>query len=328
MSNGTVQRDKNAQDGARPLTAAPNVPAPAVNSGSSRRSASTAKVRGKRFVQHYAMPPEWWHMGPIMAIVMLGNGLTSWSLPSLGQAGICAAAMGLALLGRRATAFEQDRELGQQSTLMLVAAMVGLPMALFGIGMGLWFENDGTLGVEVASLVLADMISAIKTSGRLRAMLAAKIGLWVGFLATSFNPIAMMAIIVGALMGIHASRQQQREDQRAQKVQEEVERAQQRAELILGDFERTGQGWFWETDRRGSITYVSPTIGEIVGREGRRLIGRPFTELFILDDHSKEGERTLAFHLSTRSSFRGTGRTRGDQASGRTLVVDQRPADL
>lgn len=303
MSNGTVQRDKGAQDVARPLTAAPNPPAPAVNSGSSRRSASTAKVRGKRFVQHYAMPPEWWHMGPIMAIVMLGNGLTSWSLPSLGQAAICAAAIALAMLARRAIAFERDRELGQEKTLLLIATMVGLPMALLGIGMGLWFGSDGTLGVEVASLVLADMISAIKTSGRLRAMVTAKIGLWVGFLVTSFNPVALMAIIVGILMGSYASRQQQREDQRAQKLQEEVERAQQRAELILGDFEQTRQGWFWETDRRGAITYVSPTIGEIVGREGRRLIGRPFTELFILDEHSQEGERTLAFHLSTRSSF-------------------------
>jgi diguanylate cyclase (GGDEF)-like protein/PAS domain S-box-containing protein len=159
------------------------------------------------------------------------------------------------------------------------------------------------LGVEVASLVLIDLICAIKTSGRLTAMITSKLAMWLGFLVTSFHPVVLMAIIAAALMGIYSSRQQQREDQRAQKAQEEVERAQQRAELILNDFEQTRQGWFWETDRRGTITYVSPTIGEIIGREGKRLIGRPFTELFILDDQSQEGERTLAFHLSTRSSF-------------------------
>ena len=310
MSDGLVQQDINAQDAARPLTPAPDTAlatansGPAtVNSGSSRRAATTAKVRGKRYVQRYALPPEWWHMGPIMAIVMLGNGLTSWSLPSIVQGLICAAAIAVTLLARKAMAFEQDHELSTQGTYLVVVLMVGLPMILFGAGMGMWFEADGVLGVEVASLVLLDLICAIKTSGRLTALITGKLALWLGFLITSFHPVVLMAIIAAALMGVYSSRQQAREDNRAQKAREEVERAQLRAELILNDFEQTRQGWFWETDRRGMITYASPTIGEIVGRESRRLIGRPFTELFILDDQSQEGERTLAFHLSTRSSF-------------------------
>ena len=303
MSTGTVKRDTNAQDTARPLTPAPDTAPPVVNSGSSRRAATTAKVRGKRFVQHFALPPEWWHMGPIMAIVMIGNALTSWSIPSLGQGLICGLAIAVALLARRAIAYEQEHELNPKTTHFIMALMVGLPMVLFGAGMGLWFEADNVLGVEIASLILVDLICAIKTSGRLTALVTAKLGMWLGLIVTSFNPVALVAVIVGGLMGIYSSRQQQREDRRSQKAQEDVERAQQRAELILNDFEQTRQGWFWETDRRGTITYVSPTIGEIIGREGKRLIGRPFTELFILDDQSQEGERTLAFHLSTRSSF-------------------------
>ena len=154
MSDGSVQRDISAQDAARPLTPAPDTalatansgPAP-VNSGSSRRAATTAKVRGKRYVQRYALPPEWWHMGPIMAIVMFGNGLTSWSLPSIVQGLTCSVAIAVALLARKAMAFEQDHELSTQGTYLVVALMVGLPMILFGAGMGMWFEADGVLGV-------------------------------------------------------------------------------------------------------------------------------------------------------------------------------------
>ena len=71
----------------------------------------------------------------------------------------------------------------------------------------------------------------------------------------------------------------------------------------LHNRQKSGQGWFWETDRRGAVTYVSPTIGKQLGRKQNFLVGRPFTDLFILDAPGQEGERTLNFHLSARSSF-------------------------
>lgn len=272
-------------------------------SGSSRKAASTARIRGKRFVEHHALPPEWWKMGPVMAIVMLGNALTSASFPKLSSVVFCLLAIILALVSQVASRKEQEREVGRETASAFVGGFIGLPMLLFGTGMGFWFSQDNMIGAEVASLVLTTMICAIKTSGRVLAMVTAQIGLWLGFTLTAFSPVATIALLAGSAMGIYASRQQLLAARAAQKLQEQVERAHQRAELILNDFEQTRQGWFWETDRRGTITYVSPTIGEILGRDGARLIGRPFAELFILDEHSREGEQTLAFHMSTRSSF-------------------------
>lgn len=39
-------------------------------------------------------------------------------------------------------------------------------------------------------------------------------------------------------------------------------RARTRAEEILTDYEETGQGWFWEADRRGMLTNLSRTVAE------------------------------------------------------------------
>jgi PAS domain S-box-containing protein len=71
----------------------------------------------------------------------------------------------------------------------------------------------------------------------------------------------------------------------------------------FADFEETGQGWFWETDRRGNVLYISAPVAELLGRKVEDVTGRRFIDLFDLDDQSGNGERTLTFHLSARSSF-------------------------
>ncbi|KAJ8138674.1 hypothetical protein OY671_008113, partial [Metschnikowia pulcherrima] len=75
------------------------------------------------------------------------------------------------------------------------------------------------------------------------------------------------------------------------------------AQELLAEYEETGQGWFWETDRRGQSTYSSATVAETVGRKTEDLVGKPFTDSFDLSEQSGDGERTLTFHLSARSSF-------------------------
>jgi diguanylate cyclase (GGDEF)-like protein/PAS domain S-box-containing protein len=77
-----------------------------------------------------------------------------------------------------------------------------------------------------------------------------------------------------------------------------------RAEGLLSEHERTGRGWFWETDRNGRITYLSEALAEIMGVSGETLVGRPITGLFAQGErHRSGGERTLGFHLSARSAF-------------------------
>ncbi len=81
------------------------------------------------------------------------------------------------------------------------------------------------------------------------------------------------------------------------------ERVAARAEDILRSFEESGQGWFWETDRRGLITYISPKAAAALGKSSDELRGRPLSEIVDNAAGAADAERTLAFHLSARSAF-------------------------
>ena len=78
-----------------------------------------------------------------------------------------------------------------------------------------------------------------------------------------------------------------------------------RAEGLLAEFESSGKGWFWETDRDGTLSYVSETVARAVGREPADLIGRPFTDLISTEteDGGATSERTLGFYLSSHVAF-------------------------
>ena len=80
-----------------------------------------------------------------------------------------------------------------------------------------------------------------------------------------------------------------------------------KAAVLLREFEENRRGWFWETDARGEITYISPQIAAAIGLSASELIGTLMTGL-VLHEKSEtggtgDGERTLGFHLSTRLAF-------------------------
>jgi diguanylate cyclase (GGDEF)-like protein/PAS domain S-box-containing protein len=78
----------------------------------------------------------------------------------------------------------------------------------------------------------------------------------------------------------------------------------QRSDRLLQEHERTGRGWFWETDRQGCLTYISDTLARTLGVGADALIGRPITEIVRPGDKKQgDGERTLGFHLSARTGF-------------------------
>ncbi len=269
-----------------------------------RKSATTARVRGKRFVEHYALPPDWWQISGVLLAAVLALFGFERALPSTLSGTLSAAGMLGCLVSFKVAQFERKEQLAAQVSHQLVAASVALPMVLFGAGMGMWHlpQADGTHAV-MAQLLCISVVASILCNGRMFALVCANFGLWIGYSAVTLDPFLFVAIAVAGGLGFRASRVQNALNRENQRKQEAVERAQQRAEMILNDYEQTRQGWFWETDRRGVITYVSPTVGEVIGRDTAELLGLPFTDLFNLKDHSREGERTLAFHLSTRSSF-------------------------
>ncbi|WP_325234168.1 EAL domain-containing protein [Sphingobium sp.] len=78
----------------------------------------------------------------------------------------------------------------------------------------------------------------------------------------------------------------------------------QRADRLLREHERSGRGWFWETDRQGCLTYISDTLAQTLEAPSGGLIGRPITDIIRQGDKQQgDGERTLGFHLSARTGF-------------------------
>ena len=87
--------------------------------------------------------------------------------------------------------------------------------------------------------------------------------------------------------------------------QEESRPANSRAEGLIEEFESSEKGWFWETSRDGSLTYISESVARALGREASDLLGRPFADLTSTEtaDGRATSERTLGFYLLSHVAF-------------------------
>ncbi len=100
------------------------------------------------------------------------------------------------------------------------------------------------------------------------------------------------------------------------------------AERMVAEFEEQGTGWFWETDRHGRITYISARVAAEIAEHDPPPLGRLLTEIFRMDGAGAGTgtERTLAFHLSSRTSFSDYPVcAAGDAAGGRWWSMGGRP---
>jgi diguanylate cyclase (GGDEF)-like protein len=89
-------------------------------------------------------------------------------------------------------------------------------------------------------------------------------------------------------------------------AQQESRPESSRAEALIGEFESSGRGWFWETGREGKLSYISDSVARALGREPADLLDRPFTDLISADTNDGGGspsERTLGFYLSSHVAF-------------------------
>ncbi|MBV8237147.1 MAG: EAL domain-containing protein [Sphingomonas sp.] len=75
------------------------------------------------------------------------------------------------------------------------------------------------------------------------------------------------------------------------------------ASRLVGEFEAHGSGWFWQTDRMGNLTYLTSKVADELKRMGVSPIGERLVNIFRVDSKLAETERTLTFHLSSRTSF-------------------------
>ena len=248
--------------------------------------------------------PSWMLMAPILVGAMILTGISTLSVPNLGTVGLALGSIWVAAMTPIAARIERERldQAGQRG--MLLAVTVGLPMLLFGLTMSTWISHypggwDSSLGI----LVIVGVLATIILHRRVSSIIIAQVSLWSGVTFAAGTRGSFFALAIGCVVGVYTSFRQASADTLTAHSFREQQRAQLRAEEILHDFEQTGQGWFWETDRRGILAYVSPPIDDLLEREPGGLIGRPLSELFVADPDGLENERTLAFHMSARSAF-------------------------
>jgi diguanylate cyclase (GGDEF)-like protein/PAS domain S-box-containing protein len=193
---------------------------------------------------------------------------------------------------------------GFVSQLAAVLAVVIAPMFLFGLGMTVWTVRQGLpWDIALAALLWVGSIAGTYLRKRPGVMLAAQLAMWSAAVIVHQSAAAGVSLAVAFVVALMVSRDQMHEQRQEEERRQAGERVHTRARDILADYEQTGQGWFWETDRRGVLTYVSPPIAEDLGRSPEEMIGCPLIDLFDLEDTGQEGERTLLFHLSARSAF-------------------------
>lgn len=247
---------------------------------------------------------EWPQMSVPMVLGVATVGIANVALSVWMAPALALVAALLAYLSRFAVQAERNVCLSTGQRMSLMAVAIGLPMFVYGAAISLWAETGAVPWLQcLAILVTVSLLATVIESGRLAGVLAAQVAMWSGVTCVASGIGGILTLVIGTVIAAAAYMRQREIDVKAREAAEDEARVQTRAQEILADYEETGQGWFWETDRRATITYLSRPVAEALGRTVEELLGRPFAELFNLAEQSGEGERTLAFHLSARSSF-------------------------
>lgn len=212
--------------------------------------------------------------------------------------GLFAACEWFAAIERR---FETNRLL--RIALLIIANIV--PMLFAGFSLALLSEGGLPWQWGLATLACINAAAAVMFSGRIASMFCSKIASWTGFALFAVPGLLTIAALTGAALTLTLiARIEWHAAERRRALREARERVAARAEDILTSFEESGQGWFWETDRRGLITYISPKAARVLGRSGDTLRGYPLNEIIDTGIGSAETKRALAFHMSARSAFK------------------------
>ncbi len=245
----------------------------------------------------------WRLMVPIIGVVSVVTAAATGSSPGLPELALLAAAMLLVRGVKRINIHFRQRPCSDLHRQILHAVHVVAPMLLFGLAIGSWTENMPATNWRetIGAPVIVSSLAAVILNRRIASIIGATVAVWLGIALVSGNIDTLLILTGGAAIGVHAAIQQGRSDRRAAEAERERRREQLRAEKLLTEFEESGQGWFFETDRRGSLVYLSPTVGKVLRRRVEDFVGKPFAALFLPDP--EEGERTLAFHLTARSPF-------------------------
>ena len=264
------------------------------------------------------------HIARLWPLVLLGKLciMLLLHIPYYKPDSILHAVMLAAMLLSDGIAMVVPRRLRFQQLPPHVQTWLMLPMLfLSGLTFSLLLGPSFFTGVQVTTLAaeMAVGVLAVSLFGDRRLLGVAYFlgifgaGVIHGF---SFAQIGLLLSCI-AIMLIASLRQAVADRERAV-VLHRQDLGAKRADRLLQEYEQSGRGWFWETDRQGCIAYISATLENTLHLPAGSLIGRPITEIVCPGDRQDgDGERTLGFHLSARTAF-------SDIAVRAALVEDER----
>ncbi len=247
-------------------------------------------------------PRRWNYLIVGIAATIAVCGIFAETMPRINTWGMLGLALLLSMQIHRVYDSVSPRGKAAQIGGLIIAVM--LPLFMLGLGIANWATNGGIgWDVAIAGLLTLSGIATAYMRRQPTAIFAAQFAIWSASVFVHASFVGMIGLFIGSVVAILVSREQLIEEQEERERRDAQDRVQTRARDILADYEETGQGWFWETDRRSLLTYVSPPVAKALRRNPDRLIGQPLTCLFDLQYTGDEGERTLMFHLSARSAF-------------------------
>ena len=252
-----------------------------------------------------AFPTEWRRLVVVQVLALVAVGIMYEAVPDLLELVLFAGSTAIGMAVDRLARLEGDQISNVTRRFAVMIVGVVLPMALFGAGLGQWSIRDGAISWAgaVAAISLVLLAASIVAGKRTATLLAVQVGLWTGFACAANGWAGAVALLLSLPVAGLVFARQVRVERDAADVASAAGRVSTRAQEILTDYEETGQGWFWETDRRGMLTYLSSPVATIVGSTVDELIGKPLGILFDQAPQGSGGERTLGFALSVRSSF-------------------------
>jgi diguanylate cyclase (GGDEF)-like protein/PAS domain S-box-containing protein len=248
------------------------------------------------------LPRTWPHVILCMAAAIACAAVISQDLPAPISGAVLAVAVAGACCARIPRESAAPRT--ARTRRIVTFAFVVSPMMLFGFGMTSWTMRHGLpWDMAFAALLSVGTIAAASLRRQPIVAFAGQFAMWGAVAFAHQSRAGIVTLLVALVVAALVAREQKREEQLEDRRRRASDRVQTRARDILADYEETRQGWFWETDRRGLIAYISRPVADAVGRPAESLIGQPLVELFDLAHSGGESERTLMFHFSARSGF-------------------------
>ena len=160
----------------------------------------------------------------------------------------------------------------------------------------------------IAALVMASLVAALIYALLPAALFAHISSAAIAVIALHLDPLLAVTVIAGLFATTFCALVTARDWRESIRGQGRVDMMARQARDLLADFERSGKGWFWETDASGRITYVSASIAQLASAGGDP-IGRAITGVFETDEErisvagKAPGERSIGFHLSAQMAF-------------------------